>query len=126
MPTVVVVDDDHSSAHLIKMLLELEGFAVKLCISTAEAIRATDAHVSAFVIDYYLADNQNGLVLVQAIRGGQTNAKTQTPIIIVSGDIRRERETVAAGANLFLQKPYSPYALSNHLRTLIAKENQHG
>lgn len=119
---VLIVDDDYGSAHLIKMLLEMEGFATTICMNNDEAVLMCPNNVDAFVIDLYLAKGQSGLDLLQAIRMGETRAATQTPVVIVSGDVRREQEAMHAGANCFLLKPYSPFDLSKQLRTLIAKE----
>jgi CheY-like chemotaxis protein len=119
---VLIVDDDYGSAHLIKMLLEMEGFVTTICMNNDEAVLRCQNGVDAFVIDLYLAKGQSGLDLLQAIRMGETRAAIQTPVVIVSGDVRREEEAMRAGADRFLLKPYSPFDLSKQLRTLIAKE----
>lgn len=121
-PKVIVVDDDYSTANLIKILLEMEGYAVTICTSREKAKAAADG-VDLFIIDYYLERGENGVDLLHAIRRGETAADEHTPVVLVSGDKRREKEAQAAGANSFLLKPYPPNQLKDELKMLLSEEN---
>lgn len=108
MPNIVVVDDDLTNLQLLQMLLELDGFTVIACTTIDQAISAANKVTDAFVIDWHLERNAIGLELLKAVRQGQTEAHSNTIIIISSGDQRREEEAMAAGADHFLLKPYAP------------------
>lgn len=122
MTQIIVVDDDNTNSSLIKMLLELDGFAVEACSDQEKATAVTSQETKAFVIDYHLARGRSGLNLLRAIRAGQTNADMGTAVIITSGDYRREKESMEAGANLFLLKPYPPNELSNSIKEILTEE----
>ncbi|MBK7897362.1 MAG: response regulator [Candidatus Promineifilaceae bacterium] len=119
MTQIIVVDDDNTNSSLIKMLLELDGFSVEACEDQDKAEAAATAQTQAFVIDCHLARGRSGLDLLRAIRAGETNAAMETAVIITSGDYRREEESMSAGANLFLLKPYPPNDLSEAISNLL-------
>lgn len=119
MPNIIVVDDDVTNAQLLQMLLELDGFTVQTCTNVEQAIAATTPQTNAFVVDWHLERNTSGLDLLHAVRRGETAATSDTAVIISSGDHRREQESLAAGANHFLLKPYPPEQLSKLIASLL-------
>ncbi|MEZ4590277.1 MAG: response regulator [Chloroflexota bacterium] len=121
MTQIIVVDDDNTNASLIKMLLELDGFNVEACEDQEKAEAAATPQTKAFVIDCHLARGRSGLDLLRAIRAGDTEAAVETAVIITSGDYRRETESIDAGADLFLLKPYPPNDLSEAINNLLKK-----
>jgi CheY-like chemotaxis protein len=102
------------------MLLEMDGFQVKVFPDIQGARQAANGGVDAFVIDCNLSSSDDGIELLKAIRAGSTGFTPGIPIIMTSGDDRRLQEAEAAGATDFLLKPYSPSALSKELSSLLA------
>lgn len=125
MTQIIVVDDDNTNSSLIKMLLELDGFTVETCEDQEKATAAASSATKAFVVDCHLARGRSGLDLLRAVRAGKTEADTATAVIVTSGDYRREEESMSAGANLFLLKPYPPNALSDVIKEILEKGADH-
>ncbi|GJM39945.1 MAG: hypothetical protein DHS20C20_02270 [Ardenticatenaceae bacterium] len=121
MKKIIVVDDDNTNSSLIKMLLELDGFSVEACEDQVKAEAVASQETKAFVVDCHLARGKSGLDLLRAIRAGKTNAASDTAVIVTSGDYRRENESMQAGANLFLLKPYPPNTLSEVIVEILAQ-----
>lgn len=121
MTQIIVVDDDNTNSSLIKMLLELDGFSVEACEDQEKAEANASSQTKAFVIDCHLARGRSGLDLLRAIRAGETNAVAETAVIITSGDVRREKESITLGADLFLLKPYPPNTLSEAITKILSK-----
>ncbi|MEJ2746795.1 MAG: response regulator [Anaerolineae bacterium] len=124
MTNVIVVDDDQANITLIKMLLELDGFVVHTCTTLDEAKTKAAEDTNIFVVDYHLARGANGLDLLRAVRNGETAAPPQTPFIITSGDYRREKDALEAGAERFLFKPYPPESLSKEIEKLVNRNGE--
>ena len=122
MHNVMVVDDDRTNTQLMQMVLEMDGYAVVVCPTVASATKAIEPSTAAFIVDYYLAGAVKGVALVELIRGGATAAAVNAPIIVTSGDDRRRSEALAAGADLFLLKPYGPSTLSAALKQLLVTD----
>ncbi len=126
MSAIVIVDDDSSNIGLLKMFLELDGFAVVACRNITEAKTAADSGVDAFIIDCHLSQGMSGLSLLKDIRAGETAADKNTIVLMVSGDHRLEKESVIDGADAFFLKPYAPSELTNLLQTLLSKKEHSG
>jgi DNA-binding response OmpR family regulator len=121
MTKIIVVDDDPTNAGLIKMLLELDGFDVSSCSNQSEALAEAQETTIAFVIDCNLARGASGIDILREIRSNKTNAPADVFVIMTSGDYRLEKETLTAGANQFLLKPYSPTVLSDAINSYMEK-----
>ncbi|MFW6068339.1 MAG: response regulator [Chloroflexota bacterium] len=119
MAKVIVVDDDYSTTNLIRMLLEMEGYAVSTFTDTGSALQEAEKGVSAFIIDCYLGKNTSGIDLLRAIRRHTATDVRDAPVIMVSGDQRLAKKVVDEGADMFLLKPYSPNDLTRQVQDLI-------
>ncbi len=120
MGKILLVDDDRTNNTLLRMFLEMDGFQVLACPNVEKARSYLDSDVAALVIDCNLAQGGDGLVLLRTIRDGKTSISHNTPVIVTSGDDRRRADAQRAGANRFLQKPFSPGTLSKQLLELIS------
>ncbi len=116
MPKLMIIDDDASSTGLIKTLLEMDGFEVTVVYRGSEALeKAREFKPDGFLIDYHLED-RSGVEVVRELRAMEGFAAT--PVIMASGrDVSAEAD--AAGADMFLIKPYDPEKLADHFNTLL-------
>jgi DNA-binding response OmpR family regulator len=120
MSKVIVVDDDHNTTNLVKMLLEMDGYEVTTCTDSKTALDEANEETTAFIIDCYLGKNMSGIDILRRLRGHDDPAIREIPIIMVSGDQRLAEEVLDAGADRFLIKPYSPANLGQEIEDLIA------
>ena len=118
MAHVMIVDDDRATVSLLTMLLEMDGFQVSQSPQPQGVVeRGKVDGVDAFIIDCHLG-SFSGLSLVREIRGDAELAKTL--VVVTSGrDVADEAE--AAGADLFMLKPFSPNELSAKLSGLLSE-----
>lgn len=90
----------------MKTLLNMEGYHVSTLLDKSgdilENIRLAKPDV--LLLDIYLGD-RNGLDILRQIR--KLQALNRIRVIMVSGVDKRE-ESLAAGADVFLLKPYMP------------------
>ncbi len=113
---ILIVDDDRTMTNLLKTLLELDDFEVKTVTRGGDAISQANAfQPDAFIVDFHLHDME-GVELVQQLR---TLPAFANSLIIIASGMDKEAESLAAGANRFLLKPYDPDALSNLLKNAI-------
>ncbi len=115
MIKVLMADDDYSMVSLLKTLLDMDGYQVSTLLDKTgdilENIRA--AKPDFLLIDVYLGD-RNGLDVVHQIR--QMPDLKGIKIIMASG-ADKAKECLAAGADIFLLKPYMPNELLDILRS---------
>jgi DNA-binding response OmpR family regulator len=111
---VLIIDDDQTMVNLLKTLLQIEGFNVDsfdLSLETTpETILA--GKPDAIVMDVHLK-YMNGTDLLKQLRA-LTHGKGI--FVIMTSGLDRKSESMAAGADLFLQKPYMPQDLVAALR----------
>jgi CheY-like chemotaxis protein len=103
---------------LLKKFLELEPgeYEVKISATGKGAVElAQSEQPDLFIVDYHLRD-MKGLELIAQLR--QNPLFSNTPIIMASG-IDMKEEALAAGANLFLNKPFEPSELPKIFAQLI-------
>ena len=113
----MIVDDDRTTVSLLQTLLEMDGFDVLIVPRGAMVVdRARQTHPDIFLLDYHLADME-GTQVTRNLRA--TPDFAHTPIVVASG-LNVEDEARAAGANLFLVKPFEPSQLADILNSLLA------
>lgn len=121
--TLVVVEDDSIYADLISIVMENEGYEVRVARSLKDAFRLMDKGVTAITLDLHLPDahGKDGLV---ALRKEWPN----TPIIILSGHVSQHEfnDLVALGADACILKPPSVGALPLQVARAIKMRDCHG
>jgi CheY-like chemotaxis protein len=99
---VLVIDDEPAVAEATGMLLELEGFEVRVASCESEALEhAAAAAPDVIISDYHLRGGKTGLGVVNAIRG---RLSATVPVIFVSGDTGK-LENDRVENSRFLSKP---------------------
>jgi len=115
-PKILVVDDDPQANHLLKLLLELDGFDVALCPRAEKAVATLQAEKpDVLLMDVHIAGS-DGLEVLRQIRGKPDVGKV--PVVMYSG-MNLEQECMAAGANAFILKPYQQEELTAALKKAI-------
>lgn len=101
----MLVDDEETVVKLLKMLLEMDGFEVRVAPSSELALqRAVEWKPDGFLVDYNLTDG-SGIDLITKLR---SEAEFENVAIIMASGHPKEEEALAAGANVFLLKPFEP------------------
>jgi CheY-like chemotaxis protein/anti-sigma regulatory factor (Ser/Thr protein kinase) len=84
---VLVVDDEKAVAEATGMLLEVEGFTVRIASCEREALEhASRATPDLIVSDYHLRGGETGIGVVRAVRNRLGEA---IPVVFVTGDTAR-------------------------------------
>ena len=113
MEKILILDDDQTMATLLKTLLELDGYEViqaKQERSLITMVRAEKPDV--ILLDVFLVET-DGLDLLAELRATKDLADTR---IVMTSGMELSHEAVAAGADAFLLKPYTPDQLISVIR----------
>ena len=110
--TILIVDDDPTIRKLIATTLEdVSGYRLQEASDGAEAVeRAVEAKPEIVFLDVDMP-HLNGIEACRRLRSDPTTASAT--IVMLTGDSGpdAERGAQAAGADLFLTKPFSPLHL---------------
>lgn len=112
----MIVDDDVIIRHMLRMLLEMEGYVISEAEDGVDALeKITDFQPHAIILDVMMP-RMDGITLCKRLRSRPETATL--PIIMLSGKTQMgaEEEGLAAGANAYLRKPMNVADLLQLLR----------
>ena len=119
MPKILIIDDDQTMVYLLRTLLEMEGLEVAETQdwkSIEETIRVERPNV--VLMDYFLPDI-DGLELLSQLRAAPDLAGIR---IVNSSGMDVSDQCLAAGADAFLLKPYTPEKLIEVINEIIDED----
>ena len=117
MIKLVIVDDDRLTSSLLQTLFELEGFDV-ICVAESNRVIPVveREEPSAVLLDFHVGSTES-TTLIRQMRGNPRLAGMS--IVVFSGE-DRSKETLAAGANRFVLKPFAPDSLVQIVREMAS------
>jgi len=120
---ILIADDEVYMLRLLEMTFKKGGYAVVSCRDGQEALaQAVSALPQLIVLDVMMP----GLDGLGALRQLKENPATRDiPVVVLSakGHALTRVEAEAAGAVLFLAKPFSPNQLIGEVQKILAPKN---
>jgi CheY-like chemotaxis protein len=123
---IAIIEDDPVLRHLLREVLELEGYRVMTASNGRQALRQL-AHTTPDLIitDIYMPE-QDGIEVIMALRRQPGDPK----IIAISGDFLQGTMSVLdmaakLGAHRTIQKPFSMSELVTTVKELLDANNGH-
>ena len=122
---ILVADDDPAILRLVTAILEKEGFPVVGARDGREAYKALqdDVGFTAAVFDVVMPEI-SGPELVRYMRTEKRFMKIPVMMMTAEQDPKLPTDSFAAGAVVFLPKPFTTTQLQTMLRMLVAKAQQ--
>ena len=119
---MLVADDDPAILRLVTTILEKEGFTVVGARDGKEAYKALQEHsdITAAVFDVVMP-HIPGPELVRYMRTEKRFNNIPVMMMTAEQDPKLSRDSFAAGAVVFLPKPFTTAQLQTMLRMLIGK-----
>jgi CheY-like chemotaxis protein len=123
VPAVLIVDDDPIIRHLIATTLEdVAGFELEEAADGEEALAVAERNGPAIVFLDIDMPRLNGIEACERLRALPATADATIVMLTASGGDDSQREARAAGADLFLTKPFSPLELLSLVDSLAERE----
>jgi CheY-like chemotaxis protein len=119
---VVVADDDAAIRGLVEVAVRKAGAQVAAAVGDgAAAVAAVRAENPDLVVMDVSMPGMGGLEACQQVRSDPRFARL--PVVMLSAAVHPAavRSGMDAGADLYLEKPFSPRALAATLRELLAE-----
>jgi two-component system KDP operon response regulator KdpE len=114
-PLVLAVDDEAPILTIVRLTLETAGFQVITATNGADAIALERQHdPDAVLLDLVLPDIHGAEVL------RQIRARRQVPVVVITADVTKTRESLPDVAVDYLVKPFEPDELIAAIRQQIA------
>ena len=122
---VLVADDDPDMRTLIATVLRGPVYEVVLCEDAESAlVRSKDKKAYDIIVCDFMLPGMSGLELIQRLRSNPMTAKV--PILMISAHTNygMDDRAKAAGANHFLNKPFTLSQLRSALTGLLAQKSE--
>lgn len=119
---ILLVEDDQEIQELLTVFLEKNGFDVTACSNGIDAVeRFKKSSFCAAIVDVMIP-GKDGYTIVQEIRSIETSASARMPVIMLSALAQQEEidKGMAAGADIYLTKPYENAYLLEQLRKILS------
>jgi DNA-binding response OmpR family regulator len=119
---ILVVDDDRVIQQLLKVNLELEGYAVEVADDGEEALAQFELFRPDLVLLDIMMPKLDGWEVCRRLKSDPDSARV--PIVLLSA--RAQEADVQRGTDLgvaaYVTKPFDPISLLDLIADLIAKE----
>jgi len=116
---ILVVDDEVAIRESLDTLLKLEGYAARMAADGEEGLRILDQESFDLVLLDLALPGQSGLELLPQIKEHYPDV----PIIMITayGTVDNVVESIRAGAENFIQKPWDNEKLLADIRSAVAR-----
>jgi DNA-binding response OmpR family regulator len=119
MPTILVVDDEPPILELVRFTLEDEQIRVLEASDGAQALETALAVRPDLILLDVQMPRLDGLEVCRRLRADASLAGTRIVMLTAAGQDADRARGLAAGADEYLTKPFSPLALFTLVRSLL-------
>jgi len=120
LPVLLIADDDEDILTLVQLRLSRSGFEVVVARDGEEALRmARECCPDLAVLDWMMP-KLNGIDVLRELRGGSETSAMPVVLLTARGSETDVAEGLAAGANGYVTKPFSPQELASRVQQILA------
>lgn len=118
---ILVVDDDPDLLDLVREILKDEGFAIDSAASGLDALKKIRGSRPALIVVDATMPQMDGFTFCESVR--KNRATAAIPIIMLTGLPGQfgRLNGLAAGANVYLTKPFVPEELVAKINELLGE-----
>jgi DNA-binding response OmpR family regulator len=122
MNTLLLIEDDHRLAHMVRDYLEQSGFAVQHAPNGLSGLKMLPDVVPALVLLDLMLPDIDGLEVCRRIRA-LPGSLAQTPVLMLTakGDPMDRVVGLELGADDYLPKPFEPRELLARIRAVLRR-----
>ncbi len=117
---ILVVDDEPHIARALNFVFKKEGFNVETATDGDAALASIRQHRPRIVFLDLILPKRSGTEVCKAVKNDPHLRKTHIIILTCKGQELDREQSMAAGANEFITKPFSPREVVARVRTLLA------
>jgi excisionase family DNA binding protein len=117
-PLVLVVDDDDQVRELVRVNLELEGYAVREAANAEEGLAAVDEDAPDVILLDVMMPQVDGWEMLRRVQ--EQHGTGSIPVIMFSGQLESAvAEAKERGAQAFVGKPFDLRALVEQTKQIV-------
>lgn len=121
LPRVLVVDDDPDVRSLLKLVLEGEGYEVRVASNGREALECVACEVPHLILLDLMMPVMNGRQFLEHFVQSQAGATARANVLVISADRAGNEAAESLGADGYLPKPFDLDGLLYAVERLTSK-----
>jgi CheY-like chemotaxis protein len=121
---VLVVEDSHTIAAVVKYFLELEGFQVLLAEDGNSGLEVAKREQPDVIITDYNMPGMDGMTMVKALRAHGATRDIAVLMLTSEPDAEKETQAFEAGADDYVLKPVEPRRLAARVKSLLTRSQR--
>jgi DNA-binding response OmpR family regulator len=119
-PVLLVADDDEDILTLVQLRLSRSGYEVVVARDGEEALRLTrERHPDLAVLDWMMP-KASGVEVLRALRADAQTSDIPVILLTARASEADIEEGLAAGADDYIAKPFSPQELAARIQVILA------
>ena len=119
MAKILVVDDEPIVHRLLQHHLERAGYEMIGATNGREALEMANAESPQVIVMDIMMAEMDGITALRCLKKEEGTKSIPVIMITANSHYVTQQESEAAGASLFLTKPFSPVKLINEIRRLV-------
>ena len=120
-PTILVVDDNHDNAEIVRRFLEARGYGVLVARDGDEAVAIFDAVRPALVLMDVMMPGRSGWEVCRVLRQHPVHGRNVRIIMLTAlGDWNDKQAALQSGADDYLTRPVELSTLLTHVQRNLA------
>jgi DNA-binding response OmpR family regulator len=118
-PVILVADDDRDILELVSLALERDGYELVLASNGEEALALARTRPPSLAVLDVMMPRLDGCEVTRRLRAD--DATRTLPVVLLSAfaDELQAARGLAAGADAYVKKPFSPRELSEQVASLL-------
>jgi two-component system response regulator VicR len=125
LPPILVVDDNHDNAEIIRQYLEIRGYPITVANNGDEALALFETVRPALVLLDVMMPGRNGWEVCRVMKQHPTLGKTTRIIMVTALDEWKDkREALQLGADDYVEKPFDLPTLAATVERNLAMQQR--
>jgi DNA-binding response OmpR family regulator len=125
LPAILVVDDNHDNAEIIRQYLEIRGYPITVAHGGDEALALFDTVKPAVVLLDVMMPGRDGWEVCRLMKQHPTLGKTVRIIMVTALDEWQDkREAIQTGADDYVEKPFELSVLAATVQRNLAVQQR--
>ncbi len=117
---ILVVDDEPHIARALNFVFKKEGFSVEIASDGEEALDRIRELSPRIVFLDLIMPKRSGTEVCRVVKNDPALRKTHIIILTCKGQELDREQSMAAGANEYITKPFSPREVLARVRAILA------
>lgn len=118
-PRVLVAEDDHFLAALVRQTLEIDGLVVEMAENGKEALRTADIFMPDIIVLDAMMPIMDGYETLRMLKNSKTLKSVPVLMLTAKRSEADVKRAIASGASDYLTKPFRPDYLVKRVRRLL-------